>query len=290
MKKFSKYILLVIFGFLIGYKSEAVIRNKIYFPLRERISGQKSPNEEKFILNKQQQVAVKCPDSSFQIAYFGQSNSANSVKPKASLKIPSNLYQYDWQSRKCYRYKEPLIGTTGLNGNVITYTAVNFALETGKPIIIIPFGKSGSSVFEWAYGNLSHHQNLALENIQKNNLYPNVFLWHQGESDHGNSQSKYKDALQIVLNKTRQFFPKSYFGISIASKCRNIGWEPVREGQKEIIKFNKNTFMSADSDKIFSKKSRYDYCHFSNIGAKELGEIYFKSIKKFLNLEETLNL
>ena len=96
-------------------------------------------------------LVSKCPSSSLQIAYFGQSNSHNSVKPKASLEIPKNLYQYDWQSRKCYRYKEPLIGATGLNGNVITYTAVSIALETEKPIIIIPFGKGGSSVFEWAY-------------------------------------------------------------------------------------------------------------------------------------------
>ena len=63
---------------------------------------------------------VKCPNSSFKIAYFGQSNSANSVNEISRLNIPKNLYQYNWKDNNCYRYKEPLLGSGGNNGNTIT--------------------------------------------------------------------------------------------------------------------------------------------------------------------------
>ena len=281
MKKFILLSLVLIFGFIIGYKTKYITKSFINSTLRIILNNNNS--SEKKILFSNHYEEIECPLSSLQIAYFGQSNSGNSVKPKSKLNLPINLLQYDWQSRKCYKYKEPLIGTTGYEGNVITYTALKLSSISNKPIVIIPFGKGGSSVLEWAYGNLSFHHDLVLENIKKYNLYPQIFLWHQGESDHGINQKQYKEALRVVLDKTRDYFPKSYFGVALATRCNNYEWKPVREAQKEIIQNNKNTFMSADTDKLYNKKFRYDFCHFSNLGAQKLGNIYFESIKNFIN-------
>ena len=68
-----------------------------------------------------------CPDSSFSIAYFGQSNSANSVNKISKFNFPDNLYQYNWKDKRCYKYKEPLLGATGKKGNSITPFAISLA-------------------------------------------------------------------------------------------------------------------------------------------------------------------
>ena len=277
MKNFFLLIFIFIVGYIIGYKTKYQAKNFIYSTFR-MIFIKNNPNEKEIPISINYKE-VNCPSSSLKIAYFGQSNSGNSVQTKSKLNFPNNIFQYDWQSRKCYQYKEPLIGTTGYGGNVITYTAVKLSSEINRPIIIIPFGKGGSSVFEWAFGNLAFHHNLVLENIKNYDLDPQIFLWHQGESDHGISKKKYKDALQVVLDRTRGYFPKSKFGVALATRCKNNEWQPVRDAQQEIIQLNKNTFISADSDKLYNKKFRYDSCHFSNIGAQKLGYLYYESIK-----------
>jgi len=274
MKKIFLILVILGTGYIFGIKNVAkdIAKDFILVPLRN------------FNLNSK---VVRCPLDSYQIAYFGQSNSTNFVKPKASIPLGSNIFQYDWQSRKCYKYKEPLIGlqNDSLFGNVMTYTANYISDKSAKPIIIIPFGKAGTSVLDWAYLKSSIHHNSVLEKIKSDNLYPDIFLWHQGENDsiYSLNYNLYKDALQVVLDRTNQYFPKSYFGIALVSICRENKWEPVREAQKEIIKLNKNAFLSADSDIFYGNEYRYDNCHFNSKGAKKLGKEYYESIKVFFN-------
>jgi len=290
-------IVLAVFAYAIGYKSRDFVRDKIYLPFRSSISQK---------LTKASYKQILCPKDGITLATFGQSNSANYVEPLAKVKIPRNLLQYDWRTEKCYEYKEPLLGTDGSGGNILTYTAVQIAENSSKPVVVIPFGVGGTSVLEWAYGWLSYQQELALSSIKNSGLSPKIFLWHQGESDArvdgsnpddlkkvqnqksesrqlGLSKKSYADALQKVVDKTKQYFPDSYFGIALVSRCSNKNqWEPIREGQREIANKNKNTFVSADSDKIYTEKTRYDKCHFSKEGAQELGNEYYSSVSTLL--------
>ena len=293
-------IVLAVGAYAVGYKSRDFVRDKIYSPFRNSISKKTTQVSYKQVL---------CPKDGIALATFGQSNSGNSVRPVATDIAPRNLFQYDWRTGKCYEYKEPLLGTTGTEGNVITYTASKIAKDTSKPVIVIPFGVGGTSVLEWAYGHLSYQQDIALSSIRRSGLSPKIFLWHQGEKDarvegskpddlkkvssfskpEGNdfqlglSRKSYADALQKVVDKTRQYFPDSYFGIALVSRCSNRNqWEPIREGQREIANKNKNTFVSADSDKIYTEKARYDKCHFSKEGAQELGNQYYSSVSTLL--------
>ena len=68
---------------------------------------------------------VNCPIDNISIGIFGQSNSSNSVTREKPIEIPKNLYQFDWRSKNCFAYSEPLIGTVGFGGNAITHTAIN---------------------------------------------------------------------------------------------------------------------------------------------------------------------
>jgi len=300
MKTASAGIALVVFAYAIGYKSRDFVRDNIYLPLRSSISQKRTEASYKQVL---------CPKDGIALATFGQSNSGNTVRPVSTDETPKNLFQYDWKTGRCYGYKEPLLGTTGTEGNVITYTASKIARDTSKPVIVIPFGVGGTSVLEWAYGHLSYQQDIALSSIRKSGLSPKIFLWHQGEGDArvegsspddlkkvpsftkpegkdyqlGLSRKSYADALQKVVDKTRQYFPDSYFGIALVSRCSNRNqWEPIREAQREVANKNKNTFVSADSDKIYNEQTRYDKCHFSKEGAQKLGDQYYSSVSTLL--------
>ncbi len=224
--------------------------------------------------------------------------------------IRSNLYQYDWKSQSCYLYKEPLLGASGTSGNAITYTAVKMANISNKPIVIIPFGVGGTSILNWAYGDLSHQHKLVMKQVKESGLSPRIFLWHQGESDSqttsfpldeitkapyfqqyylqkGNRRGMiplredvYYNALKKVVESTFKRYPQSSFGIALATICsnRNTQWNPVRSAQKRISRDLPNTFISADSDKITGLDKRPDNCHFSTKGASELGNLYYESI------------
>lgn len=289
-------IILAIASFALGVKSKGVLR-RIHISTRGIIGQQ--------IINTSYKQ-VSCPEDGITIATFGQSNSANYVKPLSTNEIPKNLFQYDWRTGKCYEYKEPLLGTTGTNGNVITYTAIKIARDTSNPVVVIPFGVGGTSVLEWAFGSLSYQQDLALSSIKQSGLSPRIFLWHQGESDArindfspddlkkipafkkpqiqlGLSRDSYTNALEKIVEKTNQYFPKSYFGIALVSRCSNRNqWEPIRTAQQLVANSNDNTFISADSDIIYSELARYDKCHFSKEGAEELGNQYYDSISNLL--------
>ena len=221
-----------------------------------------------------------CPENPMTIATFGQSNSANSMTEKSDVEITSNLYQYDWKSQSCYLYKEPLLGASGTKGNVITYTAIKMANNSSKPIVIIPFGVGGTSVLNWAYGDLSHQHTIVMKRVKESGLSPRIFLWHQGESDSNLPEDAYYNALRKIVESTFKSFPQSSFGIALASRCIHKPSNPVRSAQTRISQDLPNAFISADSDKITGIDKRPDNCHFSAKGASELGHLYYEAITR----------
>ena len=234
------------------------------------------------------------------------------MEPLASISIPPNLLQYDWKSSKCYAYKEPLLGADFTRGNNLTYAAAKIASVSKKTVVVIPFEFGPSTILEWAYGEGASQHSMVLKRLKESGLSPQVFLWHQVESDTavdgvsedilseipyfqrpdepftngsyrvGLSKVSYKNALNEIVQRTFEEFPDSYFGIALVSHApclkSNELWQPIREAQKEVAMSNARSFISADSDQISGPTNRYDTCHFSAEGAKKLSEEYFQSI------------
>ncbi len=241
------------------------------------------------------------------IAYFGQSNSANSVSPANSFAplIPNNLIQFDWRSRLFFNYREPLLGADGVLGNTFTPAGIQLAKQLNKRIIIVPFGVGGSSVIDWAYGYLSFQFDLILYTLLTRYLSPQFFLWHQGESDTlfagsriselrhsppclnykrqgfslGTSKMNYKHSLSRIMDKIYYYFPQSKFGIALASRVdKDHISEDIRQAQCELIAEKENAFFTGDSDKINSSKTRYDQLHFTPYGAELLSLMYLENL------------
>ncbi len=148
-------------------------------------------------------------------------------------------------------------------------------------------------------------------------MSPKIFLWHQGEKDArlndvsieklikipyfgkyfhnkekwilGLEEDIYYNALNKITEKTLRMFPKSSFGIALATRCSNKDpWQPVRNAQAKVAKSFSNAFISADSDRITGLKNRPDNCHFSLEGASLLGKQYYESITQELEKKEIL--
>ena len=245
-------------------------------------------NLESFVIPEK----VSCPKTSFTIAYFGQSNSANTVDEVSNLNIPTNLYQYNWKNNSCYKYKEPLLGTEGQGGNTITPFAVSLAKNIDQNVLIIPFGIGGTLVESWSSGDLNLINKNLYKNLKRNNLNVDLFLFHQGEANSGllkrypakylksNFSKAYTNNILVLIDQTKEYFPKSYFGLSLVSKCFSTRSDYIINSQKEVINLRDKVFISANSDSLFSKEYRHDGCHFNQKGAKALSKMYEKSFKK----------
>lgn len=242
-------------------------------------------------------VEVKCPEGAVVIGVFGQSNSANFVFPRYNKPIPGNLYQLDWKSGRCYKYKEPLLSADGLGGSTITHFATLLSQDTQSPILIVPFGQGGSSAHDWSDGFLAERHERVLEEMAAKNLNPVVFFWHQGEMGAGTpanfeaqirvnaspeslAEKAYQTFMTRIIEKTRRYYPDSYFGIAHASLCKGKPYEPIRSAQRRVAQQDKKNFLSADSDQINGPTKRYDGCHFSQAGALELGLNYYTSFSR----------
>ena len=249
---------------------------------------------------------VSCPEAPVVIGYFGQSNSANFVFPRYDREIPSNLYQFDWRTGRCYEYKEPLLGADGLGGTTITHFATKIARQTQAPVLIAPFGQGGSSAFDWSDGFLASRHEAALAMMARKKLKPVVFFWHQGEMGAGahtnlhldntedltheqNTAEAYKIFLNRIINKTRKTYPDTYFGIALASLCKGIPHEPIRRAQRAVASTDTKNFVSADSDIVSGHTHRYDGCHFTQTGAMKLGNDYYNSFFKEAKKNDKLN-
>ncbi len=247
------------------------------------------------ISNEKQYQKTDCPKSHFAIAYFGQSNSANSVNKISKLHIPDNLYQYNWKDNKCYMYKEPLIGATDIRGNSITPFAISLANNIENNLLIIPYGIGNTNIESWSEGDNSLFHRTLLDNLKSKKIKVQLFLFHQGESDafvvrnlskkieKSNYSQMYLFNLLKIIDQTRVYFPESHFGLSIVSKCYST--KPnhyITDSQKEATKLRHKVFISADSDSIYGRKYRYDGCHFNLKGAEEISKMY--SIKFMKNI------
>jgi hypothetical protein len=236
---------------------------------------------------------VECPASHVAIATFGQSNSANRVlRSKGLIAInDGKTFMWDWTSGKCYPYSEPVVGTDGLGkGNILTDTITKLReMYTGN-LIIIAFAKGGSSVFDWSHARLSVRLDAVLNRLKEHAIYPNVFLWHQGETDatpeqytswkknaYGNKTGSpyhyYESALSLITQKIGSSFPKSIIGVALASICKNKGSSLIVGAQKYVADKNTNVKVTINTD-MLGKKYRHDGCHFNELGAAKIGKVY----------------
>lgn len=243
---------------------------------------------------------VQCPEKYIAIVSFGQSNFANRVLRKSKKPELTDAYMYDWVTRQCYLLSEPLVGTDGnVFGNVLYDMAENLLEEElGKPIIMAPLAKGGTSVFSWYNGKESSRLDEFLKSAKISNLELRYWLWMQGEADavperyvpeklsaFGNARGEvdyyYAQALDAIFSKIKSSFPNAKFGVSLTSQCSMLPNLFIRKGQWQVIQQRDDTYLSIDTDAL-DNTYRRDGCHYNERGAMFLGESYTQFIMGLL--------
>jgi len=245
--------------------------------------------------------AVDCPADHLAIASFGQSNTANNVVRNGGMKAAfddGKTFMWSWVTGKCYPYSEPLVGTNGEDGNILTDTVRQVRKDNyDGNLILIGFGKGGSSVFDWSHVWLSVRLDNVLLKLKESKINPLVFFWHQGEVDavpevyapwktnaYGNLRGSvthfYSAALSIIVEKIRKYFPTSAIGVALASVCGNEGNDLIIKGQKRVADKYDNVRISSNTDRLGSEFRDGKGCHFNELGAARIGEDYGGVIKK----------
>lgn len=303
----NKIIILIIFIILlVGTLSLVILFTKDELLLK--IAGERRKMIGPFIENYS---PLECPNNAMGIFYFGQSNSSNTVRPAIVANIPESIVQYDWKTKKCYAYKEPLLGSMDFHSNSATPLMEMLAKTfPNNSIILIPFGVPGSSVLEWAYGGLSHILKDVYRSTRSLNLKTSFTIFIQGEKDSGTpgktleifqkskhffhvnssdlntniSFEDYRSALNKILNESKNSSGQaSYFGIVLASKCvSNPAYLPVRDAQLSLTD-KPGVFIAADSDLIpITREYRYNLCRLTPLGANLLSKQLYDSIINIL--------
>ncbi len=149
---------------------------------------------------------------------FWQSNYANHGGERYISKDEHVLNYFD---RKFYIATAPLLGATGLSGNVWTNLGNKIVQEKlFDNVILIPAEVGGISVKEWQDGGrLNRMLKERLKDAKESKLNATYFLWHQGENDNSLSGKQYLDGINNVIDLTKVYFPESKFLIPQASRC-----------------------------------------------------------------------
>jgi len=241
---------------------------------------------------------LTCPLEYKAIALFGQSNSANRINRPQGLKRidDGKTFMWDWSTRRCYSYREPVVGTDGDGmGNIITGAILDVRKQDQYTnLIIVAFGYGGTSVFTWSHGYESIRLDEVLSGLKAARIEPSLFLWHQGESDAmeeiyfpekvsaygleiAPKKKFYSMALDMIVNKVHSAFPNARFGIAIASICQNNGSDEVRAAQRAVQQRYAWTVLSSDTDALGSEYRSAD-CHFNEKGESSIASDYAKVI------------
>jgi hypothetical protein len=180
---------------------------------------------------------------------------------EAKAAVHKNLFlssgQTDEQLEKLRQQsKENPIGGTGPD----YFFAECLAKELDKPIAIIPSAHGGTSMDQWSpnlkdkgdeslYGAMLNRIKMVGSNIKG-------IIWYQGESDAFLDPNGYKQKMLNFIDSVRSDvnnpqLPIIYVQIGLvftADEKVSIGWEKVRESQRQILTERKNIYMTTAID------------------------------------------
>jgi hypothetical protein len=230
---------------------------------------------------------VECPAQSAGtgvLLVIGQSNAANHADKKINTKYPAQVLNYF--DGKCYIAASPLLGSTGEDGEFLTPLADQLIdRNIYRNVVIISSAVAGTSVSRWQEdGDMNQMLMDTLTPIKKYKVTDVV--WHQGESDYGNTSAKvYEKSFYSLKRSLKAVGVNAPFFVAVATKCgHNPDWianNHTAEGQKNL-EDNKQIFLAVNTDEMLTNEDRSsDYCHFSESGQFKTAQAYAQVIEKF---------
>jgi hypothetical protein len=213
----------------------------------------------------------------------GQSNSANSGKPRLSAKDPrvSNYGAGLWVPAR-----DPMRIATGGGGSPWPVLGDLLADLWDVPIGILSVGWGGTSVTQW---QPNHSKQLyprlrrALAVVGKNGA--RAVLWHQGESDSAGKMSTtdYARLLNNVIAESRKdagwTIPWYIAGVSYLPSSTTAAKKAIRQAQDQVVAGHPQNFAGPTTDDMIGTKWRHDRVHFNEAGLREHARRWFHILR-----------
>ena len=239
------------------------------------------------LISSPSHIEIECPnqtESTGVLFAFGQSNSANSAEykvPKSELKNIINYFE-----GKCFEAQSPLLGASGIHGEWISMTAKKL-IDNGlyEKVIVISSGIDGARIERWAEGNDLNAMLVDVLDDLLTSYKPTDLVWHQGESDLGNTHSVvYEAYFSSLLRTIKNLGIIAPIFISTASICgaENTWVYPnkISRAQASIIK-RQGIKAGVNTDVFVPLGLRYDNCHFTKQGQEIASNILAQKINRY---------
>jgi hypothetical protein len=216
------------------------------------------------------------------IVTMGQSNATNSGDTIYTAK--RDVLNFNINDGKCYRAKDPLLGTTGIGGNFATQLG-DILIERGDydRIVIVPVAVDSTHIEQWAPGGELHFRALmASARMFSAGMSPDYVLWQQGEGNKPKSQhdiERYTMDVRAIVQSLRRSGSKAPFFVALTTICGGTPYEPTRQAQRAAISPELGIFLGPDTDAL-GPEFRYDGCHFNRDGQIRQAELWVDAITR----------
>ncbi len=282
MKKYV--VLLVVLSFLFGVSTGYYKHFPFSILMRTKILLSKQDYESKrnFDTSIHKEVTVQVSDSTGIYITYGQSNAMNSGQ--IGYDVKKEVYQI--LNNRTYIYKDPSLGSTSEtnDGGSVWGMVGDKLIKKGihDKVIFSNCGYGGKKIEElnkgYFFNYLIKNYNFLLQSFGK----VDGILYHQGESNNGNSDNYYRDFVEFIdkLKKNNIVIPiylsrTSHCGYKFPSDKKLIAI------QNKLIKDFDLVFKGPNTDLLLEKKYRLpDYCHFSLLGYDKFADMWTTSLSQ----------
>jgi len=209
---------------------------------------------------------------------FGQSLTTNTATGR--LTTQKNILNFNPFDFKCYKAKDPLLGSSNEGGSQwIPFAESLLNNNYYDKVILIPIGVGGTYISDWIPGAYLHRRMiLALNRINKKKLNPTAFFWQQGEAESGLKDYPkiiWEDSIIKIAKSIQQMGFNSPIFIARSTICGDnaINQDEIRNAQNEVINKHKLLRRGPDTD-VINFSYRRDRCHFNEYGKFEAAKLW----------------
>jgi hypothetical protein len=210
---------------------------------------------------------------------LGQSQIANYGGTKYASR--ERVFNYNLNDGKFYTAVDPLLGTSGNKGNVLTRLGDKIIQkDLYDSVLLVPIAVGASGINSWVPGGSNHNRIIdAIKGLKQHNLQPTHILWHQGSYEIAQQSQagteNYKANFMNIVKGIRNQGVDAPIYVAISTNSYGNTNPFIQQAQRELVNPSLGIYPGPDSDSI---TSRWDGIHFSNQGLDQLANGWLHSL------------
>lgn len=226
---------------------------------------------------------VHCPlksDDLLVLFFAGQSNAGNHAERKVNESVTTDVYTFF--DGECYRSKSPILGGSGINGDINIYVAKELLKKSKYKKAVIANVSVGSSLIEnWVKDKPLN--SILTDSLKQLTSHYDVdyFIWIHGESDNraNTPVAIYLESMKSILGSISNFKVK-HFAATLNTHCKDYAFGKTNLNKVHTRLMKELDFLEAGNLDILNNSYRIDDCHFNERGQLKAASIISDEIIK----------